>query len=86
MSSPSLLHRVAAQYLHDRNKRKQSDSILIQPGHTIWVSRHRTLRTQYLHIGVFLSNQFMIPAKTFAICKVFIYKRLYYFTFHAPSY
>ena len=54
MSSPSLLHRVAAQYLHDRYKRKQSDSFLSQPGHTIWVSRHRTLRTQYLHMCVFL--------------------------------
>ena len=55
MSSPSLLHRVAAaQYLHDRYKRKQSDSFLSNPERTIWVSRHRTLRTQYLSMGVFL--------------------------------
>ena len=69
MSSPSLLHRVAAQYLHDLYKRKQSDSFLSQPGHTIWVSRHRNLRTQYLHMSVFLWKQFIILGETFASSK-----------------
>ena len=54
MSSLRPLHRQAAQHFDERNKRKQSESFLSQPEHTIFVSRHRTLRTQYLHLGVFL--------------------------------
>ena len=42
------------EHFDERNKRKQSESFLNQPEHTIFVSRHRTLRTQYLHLGVFL--------------------------------
>ena len=54
MSGPRPLHRIATQHFDERYKRKQSESFLSQPEHTIWVSRHRTLRTQYLHLGVFL--------------------------------
>ena len=54
MSSPSPLHRLAAQHFDERYKRKQSESFLSQQERTIWVSRHRTLRTQYLHLSVFL--------------------------------
>ena len=54
MSGPSPLHRIATQRFDERYKRKQSESFLSQPEQTIWVSRHRTLRTQYLHLGVFL--------------------------------
>ena len=54
MSNISPLHRLATQHFDERYKRKQSDSFLTQPEHTIWGSRHRTLRTQYLHLGVFL--------------------------------
>ena len=33
-----------------------------QPKHTIWFSRHRTLRTQYLHFGIILWKQHKILA------------------------
>ena len=46
-STASTLHRFDQCY-----KRKQSESFLSQPEHTIWVSRHRTLITQYLHLSV----------------------------------
>ena len=51
MSSPNPLHRLATQHFDGTYKWKQSESFLSQPEHTIWVSRHRTLRTQYLHLG-----------------------------------
>ena len=54
MLIPSLLHRVATQHFKGRYKRKQSESFLNQPEHTIWVSRYTTLLTQYLHLGVFV--------------------------------
>ena len=63
MSSRSPLHRLATQYFDDHYKPKQSESFLSQPEHTIWVSRHRTLRTQYLHFGVFLWKQYIILAR-----------------------
>ena len=62
MSSPSPLHWRATQRFDERYKRKQSESFLRQPEHTIWVSRHRTLRTQYLHLGLFLWKQYIILA------------------------
>ena len=82
MSSPSPLHRLATQHFDERYKHKQSESFLSQPEHTIWVSKHRTLRTQYLHLGVFLRKQYIIIAN----CKVFVYVLLYYFTFQTPTY
>ena len=54
MSGPSPLHRIATQRFDECYKRKQGESFLSQPEHTIWVSRQRTLRTQYLNFGVFL--------------------------------
>ena len=42
MSSPSPLHWLTTQYFDERYKRKQSDSFLSHPEHTIWVSRHRS--------------------------------------------
>ena len=79
MSRPSPLHRLATQHFGEHYKRKQSESFLSQPEHTIWVSRHRTLRTQYLHLGVFLwsSIKFLQVTETFAGCKVFVYVLLY---------
>ena len=61
---PSLrpLHWQAAQHFDVRFIRKQSESYLSQPEHTIWISRHRTLKTQYLHLGVFLWKQYKILA------------------------
>ena len=50
--------------------RKQSESFLIQPGQTIWVSRHTTLRTQYLCLGVFLWNQYKILLSYKGFCKL----------------
>ena len=60
MSSPSQLHRLATQAFDDRYKSKYSESFLRQQEHIIWVSRNITLRTQYLHLGVFLSKQYII--------------------------
>ena len=70
MSSLSPLHRLATQHFDERYKRKQSESFLSQPEHTIWVSRHRTLRTQYLHLGVFLWKQYIILASYKDFCKL----------------
>ena len=48
------LHRQAAQHFDERYKRKQSESFLRQPELTIWASRHKTLRAQYLYLGIFI--------------------------------
>ena len=53
MSSPSPLHRLATQHFDEHYKHKQSESFLSQAEHTIWVSKHRTWRTQYLHFVFF---------------------------------
>ena len=58
MSSPCPLHRLATQHCDERYKRKQSESFLSQPENTIWISRHRTLRTQYLHLGIVFMYSF----------------------------
>ena len=47
-----------------------SESFLSQPELTIWVSRHRTFRTQYLHLGVFLWKQYIIRASYKGFCKL----------------
>ena len=80
MSSPSLLHRLATQHFDERYKHKQSESFLSQPEHTIWVSRHRTLRTQYLHLGVFLWKQYIILVSYKDFCKLQIFYFMYSFT------
>ena len=54
MSSLRPLHRQAAQQFDESFIGKQSVSFLSQPEQTIWVSRHRILRTQYLHLGAFI--------------------------------
>ena len=54
MSSLHPLHQQAAQHFDEASKRKQSESFLSQPEHTIFVSRHRTLRNQYLHWVFFI--------------------------------
>ena len=53
MSSLHPLHQHAAQHFDEPKKGKQSELFLSKPEHTIFVSRHRTLRNQYLHLGVF---------------------------------
>ena len=80
MSSLCSLHQQAAQHFDERFIRKQSESFLSQPEHTIWVPRHRTLRTQYLHLGVFLWKQYKILAsyKIPLQVEVFIYVLLYF--------
>ena len=70
MSSPSPLHWLATQHFDECYKRKQSESFLNQPEHTIWVSRHRTLKTQYLHYGVFLWKQYIFLASYKDFCKL----------------
>ena len=81
MSSPSPLHRLATQHFDERYKRKQSESFLSQPEQTIWVSRHRTLRTQYLHLGVFLWKQYKILASySFCLCTPLLTLTKYFFS------
>ena len=70
MSSFSPLYRLATQHFDERYKRKQSESFLSQPEHTIWVSRHRTLRIQYLHLGTSLLKQYIILASYKDFCKL----------------
>ena len=70
MSSLRPLHRQAAQHFDERFIRKQSESFLSQPEQTIWVSRHRTLRTQYLHLGVFLWKQYIVLTSYKGFCKL----------------
>ena len=70
MSSPSPLYRLAKQHFDERCKRKQSESFLSQPEHTIWVSKHRTLTKQCFHLGVFLWKQYIIFAIYRDFCKL----------------
>ena len=60
----------AAQHFDERFIRKQGGSFLSQPKQTIWVSRNRTLRTQYLDSGVFLRKQYKILASYKDFCKL----------------
>ena len=81
MSSLRPLHRQAAQHFDERYKCK----------HTIWVSRHRTLRTQYLHLGIFFESsiKFLQVTKTFAsysFCLCTPLLTLTCLSFQAPTY
>ena len=53
MSSSSPLHRLATQHFDERYKRKQSESFLRQPQHTIWASRHRKFENPIFIFGCF---------------------------------
>ena len=92
ISSPSQLHQLEAQHFDEHYKRKQSESFVSKPEHTIWVSRHRTLRMQYLHFGVFLWNQYKVLPRCnkYASWKIFVYVFLYShqhsISFKAPTY
>ena len=44
MSSSSQLPRLVTQHFDERYKRKQSESFLSQPEHTICISKHKTFR------------------------------------------
>ena len=68
MSNLCPLHRLAAQHFDERFISKQNESFLSQAEHTIWVSKHRTLKTQYFHLGDFLWKQYKFFTKTFARC------------------
>ena len=80
MSSLSPSHRPATQHFDEGYKNKQSESFLSQPEHAIWVSRHRTLRTQYLHFGVFLWKRYIILASYKDFLQVAKFLFLYSFT------
>ena len=80
MSSLRQLHRQAAQHFDECFIRKQSESFLNQPEQTIWVFRHRILRTQYLHLGVFLWKQYIILVSYKDFCKLQIFYFMYSFT------
>ena len=62
MSSSSPLYWLAIQHFDEGCKRKQSESFLNEPEQTIWFPRHKTLRTQYLLLGVFPWKQYIILA------------------------
>ena len=64
------MHRQAAQHFDERYKRKQNESFFSQPEYTIWVSRQRTLRIQYLHLGAFLGKQYKILESYKDFCKL----------------
>ena len=70
MTSLRPLHRQAALHFDECFIRKQSEAFLSQPEQTISVSRHRTLRTQYLNLNVFLWQQYKIPASYKDFCKL----------------
>ena len=48
----------------------QTQPWLSQPEYTIWPSRHRTLRNQYLYLGVFLWKQYIILASYEDFCEM----------------
>ena len=50
-------------------KHKESESFLSQSEHTIWFSRHRTLRTQDLHLVVVLWKHYKVLASYKNFCK-----------------
>ena len=80
MSSLSPSHRPGTQHFDEGYKNKQSESFLSQPEHAIWVSRHRTLRTQYLHFVVFLWKHYIILASYKDFLQVAKFLFLYSFT------
>ena len=92
MSSLRPLYRQAATHFDERFILKQSESFLSQPEHAIWVSRQRTLKTQYLYLGVFLwkQNKILVSYKDFCKLQFFF---MYSFThtnivlfFQVPTY
>ena len=70
ISSSSPWHRLETQHFDECNKHKQSGSFFLRPEHTIWVSRHRTLGTQCLHLDVFLWKQYIILASYKYFCNL----------------
>ena len=85
------LYRLATQHFDERYKHKQSESFLSQQERTIWVSRQRTLKTQYLHLDIFLWNQYKIIASYKDFCKsqsffyVLLYSHLVFLFKHLPT-
>ena len=86
------LDRKAAQHFDERFIRKQSEPFLSQPKQTIWVSRHRTLKTQYLNLGVFLWKQHKILVSYKDFCKLqflfmysFTYTTIVFLFNHLPT-
>ena len=69
-SGRSPFHWLATEHFDEHYKRKQTESFLTQSEHTILVSRHRTLRTQYLHLSVFFWKQYIILASYKDFCKL----------------
>ena len=70
MSSLRPFHRQAAQCFDERFIRKESELFSSQPEQTIWVSRHRTLKAQYLHLGVFLWKKYKVLSSYKDFCKL----------------
>ena len=70
MSSPTPWYWLATQHFDERYKCKQSEQSLSRPEHTIWVLRHRTLRIQYSHLGVFRWKQYIILTSYKDFCKL----------------
>ena len=70
MLIPCSLHRLVTQNFDGHYKGKHGESFLSQADHTIWFSRHRTLRTQHLPLSVFLWKYYIILASYKDFCKL----------------
>ena len=70
----------ATQHFDEHYSHKESESFLSQPEHTIWVSRYRTLRTQYLHLGFFSLKAVYNSCKLQRLLKVTNFLLMYSFT------
>ena len=86
MSSQIPLYRLATLHFDECYTYKQSDSTLSQLKHTIWVSRCRTLRSQYLHLGIFLWKQYIILASyKELIVFVYVLLNMVFLSRHLPT-
>ena len=79
MPGPSPLHRLVAQHFDEPHNNKQSKSFLSQPEHTIWVSRHRTLRDNF-YIWVFFLKAAHNSWKLWRLLQVAKFLFMYSFT------
>ena len=83
MSSPSPLHQLATQNILMSATNVNSEFFFSQPEYTIWVSRHTTLRTQYLHLGVLSLKAVYNSCKLHCLCTPLLTLSL---SFQAPTY
>ena len=93
MSSSSPLHRLATQHFDERYKRKQSESFLRQPQHTIWASRHRKFENPIFIFGCFSLKavynscklQRILQAEKFLIMYCLTHSNIVFLFRHLPT-